>query len=68
MNEEYEEQVAESDGFDEETYLDSIGMLEFLMRPGKSFGPLPSSLLYRLLILAFRDANLSWKGSSSWKG
>jgi hypothetical protein len=38
MTEEYEELATEPDDFDGETYVDSIGMLEYLIAPGKTYG------------------------------
>jgi hypothetical protein len=67
MNEEYKDQVAESDGFEEETYIGSIGMLEYLIKPGKNYGQCRLHLPYRILIIASRDANLFWKRTPSWK-
>lgn len=38
MDDEYEEQVLEPEDVDEGDYIDSIGMLELLARPGKAIG------------------------------
>jgi hypothetical protein len=38
MNDEYEDQVMDPDDFDEEFYVDSIGMLELLVGPEKAIG------------------------------
>lgn len=38
MSDEYEEQALEPDEYYEEDYVDSIAMLELLVKPGKTIG------------------------------
>jgi hypothetical protein len=66
MNEEYDEQVSKPNDLDEEDFVDSIGMLELLVRPGKTIGQCHFHCSFHLLMVAHRDSDLSWKRSSNW--
>jgi hypothetical protein len=66
MDDEHDEQVSEPDDFDEEDNVDSIGMLELLVGPGKTIGQYRFHCPFRLLMVAYRDSDLPWKRSSNW--